>query len=583
MAQTHPYRDELARAGGYADSLASRLASSSDNNTSRTSSGNTYQSAGSVSRKSTNRSVEENNPVDRYPGHGSDSLKTYLSPGQGQGQGRISAVSDGDVLRDFGSSASSLPRALDTEGSRSSSLPMAALNSGAAPSTSHESLPSQGSSRSHARTSKSVDLSHLYLLDRNDSATHFTLTNESMSDVSHNFIRQYLGENSQSTLLPRMKTIEMYRKNVKKSHDPKVLFQYAQYMLQTALTMEPSELPTPDESKKSGEPDIKKQFLKEAVHYLKKLADKGYNDAQYLLADAYSSGALGKVDNKEAFTLFQGAAKHGHVESAYRTAYCHEEGLGTSRDSRRAIEFLKFAAAKNHPAAMYKLGMYSFYSKMGLPDNMNMKKSGIQWLTRAVTGANELTNAAPYELAKIQDAGFLDIVIPDHKYAMELYVQAASLGHVKSAAILGRAYEMGDDVVPQDADLSIHYYSQAAVGGDAESMLALCAWYLVGNPPNLEKDDNEAFQWALGAANLKYAKALYTMGHFYEKGIGCVSNLETAKTWYRMAMEKGDDRAKTKLQKLSSPDSAPLDTTRTDTKDKKKRRKGKKDRGCVIM
>lgn len=520
---------------------------------------------------------------------------------------------NGHPLKHFGST-SSLPRATGSSVDiRSFSVPPTIANehtrgTSSDRSDSPTSFHGNTNSRSHTRASRSVDLSHLYLLDGNDS-THFTMTNESMSDLSHNLIKQYLGENSQSSLLPRMKTIEMYRKNVKKSNDPKVLFQYAQYMLQTALTLDSNDtLPQSDDAKK-GEKNIKKQFLKEAVHYLKKLSDKGYTDAQYLLADANSSGALGKVDNKEAFVLFQGAAKHGHIESAYRTAYCYEEGLGITRDSRRAIEFLKFAAAKNHPSAMYKLGMYSFYSKMGLPDNINTKKSGIQWLSRAVTKANELINAAPYELAKIQDAGFLDIVIPDHKYAMELYVQSASLGHIKAAAICGKAYEMGDEVVPQDADLSIHYYSQAALGGDSDSMLALCAWYLVGNPPNLDKNENEAFQWALSAANLKHVKALYTMGHFYEKGIGCVANIDTAKNWYKMAMDQGDERAKIKLEKLNTPNSAPIadapitnflsskekkqqgserkDKKKDNEKDKKDTKKdkknGKKHRACIIM
>lgn len=496
-------------------------------------------------------------------------------------------------------STTSLPQAPDTPtGARSFSMPPVPnlelqTRSEENLSSRSQSPPSQGhsstSSRRHDRNSKSIDLSHLYLLDRNES-THFTLTNESLSDVSQNLIRQYLGENSSSQLLPRMKTIEMYRKNVKKSNDPKVLFQYAQYMLQTALTID-----TASDTANEEEAQLKKQFLKEAIHYLKKLSDKGYTDAQYLLGDAYSSGALGKVENREAFNLFQIAAKHGHIESAYRTSYCYEEGLGVSRDSRRAIEFLKFAASKNHPASMYKLGIYSFYSRMGLPDNINVKKNGIQWLTRAVTKANELTNGAPYELAKIQENGFLDIVIPDRKYAMELYIQAASLGHIKSSAILGKAYEIGDDFIPQDPDLSIHYYTQAALGGDAESMLSLCAWYLVGNPPNLEKDEKEAFQWALRAANLNLAKAQFAIGNFYEKGLGCNKDIELAKIWYKKAAENNDERANTKLSKLAP------DVTFNDQNNKKmflKRRSSsasidkltqagksnqKQDKNCIIM
>ena len=264
-------------------------------------------------------------------------------------------------------------------------------------------------------------------------------------------------------------------------------------MLQTALTIESSSTlisngnnnlgDTHSNREKVTSDDLKRQFLKEAQHYLKKLSAKGYSDAQYLLADAYSSGVFGKVENKESFILFQAAAKHGHVESAYRASHCLEEGLGTTRDSRKALNFLKFAASRNHPSAMFKLGLYSFYGKMGLPNDVNTKQNGIKWLSRAAARANELTCAAPYELAKIFEKGFLDIIIPDEKYAMELYIQAATLGHVPSACLLGKIYETGNSVVPQDVSLSVHYYTQAALQGDPVAMLVSAhGIYWVLNP-----------------------------------------------------------------------------------------------------
>ena len=63
------------------------------------------------------------------------------------------------------------------------------------------------------------------------------------------------------------------------------------------------------------------------------------------------------------------------------------------------------------------------------------------------------------------------------------------------------------DTVGQDTSLSVHYYTQAALKGDPVAMLGLCAWYLLGAEPAFEKDENEAFQWALRAAN---ACLLYT-------------------------------------------------------------------------
>lgn len=399
--------------------------------------------------------------------------------------------------------------------------------------------------------------------------------NASLIDFNQSVIQQYLGTNL-SNLMPRMKTIEMYRKNAKKSTDPAVLFQYAQYMLQTALMLESptptgsgNSTPKPVAAKSSflevdkthrksklatsipletnlSDPQLKQSLLKEALHYLKRLSDKGYVDAQYLLGDAYSSGAFGKVDNKEAFSLFLLAAKHGHTECAFRTAHCYEEGLGTGRDARKVVEFLKLAASKNHPAAMYKLGMYSFYSRMGLPDNVATKKMGIKWLERALNVASELTAAAPYELGRIYQEGFLDILLKDEKYALELYAQAAALGHVESAAILGRCYEVGE-IVPQEANLSIHYYTTAALGGHPDSMLAMCAWYLVGSEPNLPKDDQEAFEWAKRAAMCGSAKAQFTVANFYDKGIGCIKNTAEAQEWYRKAGENGEEKALARL------------------------------------
>ncbi|KAK6204741.1 uncharacterized protein RJT21DRAFT_111302 [Scheffersomyces amazonensis] len=453
---------------------------------------------------------------------------------------------------------------------------------------------------SHVR---SISSSSSFFYDKNDNA--------SMVDFSQNIIQQYLGSNS-THLLPRIKTIELYRKNAKKSNDPTVLFQYAQYMLQTALLLDSEQLSSnnsnvtgsnsdtsnspslndpsyssdnsPKGKDKSGsllalpkshkksrsansidtnnnidlsdhrkidEKKLKGSLLKEAVFYLKKLSDKGYVEAQYLLADAYSSGALGRIENREAFVLFQSAAKHGHIESAYRTSYCYEEGLGTGRDARKAIDYLKMAASKNHPAAMYKLGIYSFYGRMGVPQDTGTKKMGIKWLERASNVANELTAAAPFELGKIYFNGFQDIIIPDKKYALELYSQAAALGHIEASAILGQCYEHGE-IVNQDNNLSIHYYTQAALGGDPESMLAMCAWYLVGSE-HLLKDENEAFEWAKRAALCNLPKAQFALANFYDKGIGCIKNSSEAQLWYKKAAENGEEKS---IARLTDKDAA---------------------------
>ncbi|GMM56773.1 Skt5 protein [Maudiozyma humilis] len=422
---------------------------------------------------------------------------------------------------------------------------------------------------------KSVDLSHMYMLNTSTD-TQLTATNESVADMSHQMITRYLGTENNISLMPRLKTIEMYRENVKKSRDPRLLFEYAQYVLQTALTIDADAVESADSTTPTdvSQAELKRQFLKDAQHYLKKLSSKGYSDAQYLLGDAYSSGAFGRIENKESFVLFQAAAKHGHVESAFRTAHCYEEGLGTTRDSRKALNFLKFAASRNHPSAMFKLGLYSFNGRMGLPNDVNTKQNGIKWLSRAAARANELTCAAPYELARIYENGFLDLIIPDEKYAMELYIQAAALGHTPSATLLGQIYETGNSVIEQDVSLSVHYYTQAAVqGSDPVAMLGLCAWYLLGAEPAFARDEAEAFQWALKAATLGLPKAQFTLGYFYENGKGCEPNEELAWKWYEKAARNNDERA---LKKMNAKGVHDPDTSMTSTGKRSRRHRKSK-------
>ncbi|KAK9492944.1 hypothetical protein V1508DRAFT_417437 [Lipomyces doorenjongii] len=301
-------------------------------------------------------------------------------------------------------------------------------------------------------------------------------------------------------------------------------------------------------------------LLREAATVLRKLADRGYADAQYLLGDALSSGLLtnGRPHLRESFGLFVSATKHGHSEAAYRAALCYEEGWGTASDVRKAVQFLRASAAKNHPGAMLKLGVACYYGQLGLT---NHQKEGVKWLSRAAEVANEIFPQAPYELGAIYETGFLDIVIPDPSYAAQLYVRSAELGYTPAAARLGHAYELGVLGCPQDPALSVHYYTIAALAGDAGSMLALCAWYMVGAPPVLEVDTEEAFEWARKAADAGLPKAMYAVGHLYEKGVGTQRDLLEANLWYVRAAEGGDERAQARIKALNERPVNAVDST----------------------
>ncbi|ODQ66079.1 HCP-like protein, partial [Nadsonia fulvescens var. elongata DSM 6958] len=458
---------------------------------------------------------------------------------------------------------------------------------------------------------------HNYLHSRTRSVSSFraaSLTGQasqlaasSMFDLNQSYLTPHLGANASSALMPRIKTIELYRKNAKKSNDPVIQFQFSQYMLQTALlsgtataASSASEVLSPSSSQddlnflspevmspssslsqaENSDTKIKAALLKEAIQNLKKLADKGFADAQYLLGDAYASGALGKPDAREAFGYFIMAAKHGHAESSYRVSLCLEEGWGTSKDIRRAHNFLRSSATKGHPGAMFRLGMSCYYGRLNLGHSDNNKLEGAKWLTRASDSANEIFARAPFELAKIYETGYKDLIIMDHQYSVQLYVRSADLHYIPAVAKLGQCYEIGLLGCPQDPALSIHYYTIAALAGDASSMLAMCAWYMVGAEPNLPQNEEEAFEWAKRAAILNWPKAQYAVAYFLENGIGTETDIYEAAGWYRKAAANGDEKAKKRLENQNFNNGA---TGAPTDKGKVKKKKSAKDKDCIIM
>jgi TPR repeat protein len=348
-------------------------------------------------------------------------------------------------------------------------------------------------------------------------------------------------------LLSTRKTLELYRANVKKTNDPAVQYEFAVFMISAAQeeALEADAVPDSAVSEKSHA-SVRDDLLKEAKHLLQKLSDRSYPFAQYYLADGYASGLFnkGKEDWERAFPLFLSAAKHGHAEAGYRTALCYEFGWGSRVDAAKAVQFYQHAASKNHPGAMLRLGRACLTGDMGLTKRY---REGVRWLKRAVESADYQYNQAPFDLGTLHEEGFGPDVFKDEAYAAQLFTKAADLGHVEANYRLGCAYEYGQLGCPKDPALSIHFYTGAAERGHALSQMALCAWYMVGVPNVLEKDESEAYEWAKRAAEQGLAKAQYTLGYFTEMGIGCRRDPLEANVMYVNAADQGEERAKHRI------------------------------------
>ncbi|KAJ5475226.1 hypothetical protein N7539_008292 [Penicillium diatomitis] len=391
--------------------------------------------------------------------------------------------------------------------------------------------------RSTSRNSPaSADTRPLSVLDLLHSS--YPQPGPSAAHLDHSHLQSSVGNHA--SLLSHEKTFDMYLANVKKTDVPAVQYEFAVFMINAMREM-------PNVDLEDSNAITRQRLLRESKTILQRLADRSYPFAQYYLADGYASGLFskGKEDYERAFPNFLAASKHGHVEACYRTALCYEFGWGVRVDGGRAVQFYRQAASKNHPGAMLRMAKACLNGDMGLGKRY---RDGLTWLKRATESSDEQYNSAPYELGLMHEHGDGNDVFKDESYAAQLFTKSAELGHVEAAYRMGDAYEHGKLNCPRDPALSIHFYTTAAQSGHhALAMMALCAWYLVGAEPILEKDENEAYEWATRAAALGLVKAQYAVGYFTEMGIGCRRDPLEANVWYVRAAEQGDERAKQRI------------------------------------
>ena len=330
-------------------------------------------------------------------------------------------------------------------------------------------------------------------------------------DNSH--LRDAVGNNA--SLLSHKQSLEMYRASAKKTTDTTTLYSFAVFLVNTANNArivkqddENTAPSSPNPARDLESPYVdnhgpqpgRAELLREARQILQRIADRS-PFAQYYLADGFSSGVFskGKEDYDRAFPLFLSASKHGHAESGYRVGLCYELGWGCRKDPAKAVQFYRQSASKNHPGAMTRLGLAFLYGDLGLPKR---EREMFKWLKRAAEAADVQHSAGPYELGLLHESGYGEDVFKDESYASQLYTMSADLGQAQAALRLGQAYEHGELNCPRDSALSVHFYNIAAQNGEVEAMMCLCAWYLVGAEPTLEKDENEAYEWAHRAAEL---------------------------------------------------------------------------------
>jgi len=126
----------------------------------------------------------------------------------------------------------------------------------------------------------------------------------------------------------------------------------------------------------------------QALNYLERAVEKDIPNAWIEMGNHYFFGDLSlKADDKEAFLLWQKAAKKGHPVGQYKVGLCYKYGIGVEPDEIEAIGWLlksaknkKYGDGNGYSNAQYELGKYYFLNK-------NFKEA-YNWLLKAKKQGN---------------------------------------------------------------------------------------------------------------------------------------------------------------------------------------------------
>ena len=132
--------------------------------------------------------------------------------------------------------------------------------------------------------------------------------------------------------------------------------------------------------------------------------------------------------------------------------------------------------------------------------------------------------------------------------SMERMRAAAERGDALAQFNLGRAYEDGDGVPPDDEQAHL-WYRKAADQRFSLAEFAVGMDYARGR--GVQQDDAEAVEWVRRAAEQGYALAQYSLGMAYALGKGIERDGRGAIPWFKKAADQGLAEAQFKLAVLS--------------------------------
>ncbi|CAB5195302.1 unnamed protein product [Rhizophagus irregularis] len=300
------------------------------------------------------------------------------------------------------------------------------------------------------------------------------------------------------------------------------------------------------------------------------MANKGDNDALYLLGLHYEFGVGTNKDDKKVFEILNKLAKIENQFTNYLSGdkkiiinkandwYSrilrdtklanvkiilgrnYMRGYGTEANYKKAIKLFKEAEKNGSSIAQYYLGYYYFA-------NNNKAKSFEYYKKSADNGNIE----SQFQIGKCYYKGIGTEI--NKTKGIEIIKGLAEKGESCCPQnYLGELYELGSDIVNKDLKQAIYWYCKATENDCLIAAYNLGRCYENGN--GVEKDERKAFEYYKNSANQDYLDAQFQLGYCYSKGIGTIIDKKKAIESYKKAANQGHNVAQYILAEIEFKD-----------------------------
>ena len=257
---------------------------------------------------------------------------------------------------------------------------------------------------------------------------------------------------------------------------------------------------------------------------IKKRATEGDIQHQLILANAYYNGIGAEKNYHMAFKWYLKAAKSNSAQGLYMIARCYDLGHGVKINNGKAYKLFLQSANLGYSPAQYTVGVIMSRRK---DNNVN---GYLNWLSLA---AEQGYVEAQYDLASALDQRNADT--QDLKKSFILYKLAAEQDHYDAIYHLANCYKSGRGTNVNDRE-ALRLYLICYIQYDIDHyhkvdvMLNIADIYKNGidSSTNLKK----ALHWYRLAANKGSDKAKYHIGSFYDHGWIVKRDISEALKWY---------------------------------------------------